>query len=131
MTPMIDVIFQLIIFFLCVSQFEKAESTQQVSLPEAQSPQARRPEEAEETRVVVNVLPTEEVLIAGQPVDVAELADLFLRKKQRIAPREVEVWIRADRQTSYRVVEPILLACARAGIWKVAFKVIVERGGES
>jgi biopolymer transport protein ExbD len=33
------------------------------------------------------------------------------------------VRIRGDRTVAYRHVESILLACARAGIWNVAFAV--------
>ena len=122
-TPMIDVIFLLIIFYLCVNQYQKAESTQAVRLPEAASDQVTTPEEQRRARIIINVLANEELRLADQPVLPAELGQRLARRKADIVPDPLEVWIRADRQVPYGVVEPILLACAESGIWKVAFKV--------
>ena len=36
----------------------------------------------------------------------------------------LEVRIRSDRRVPYRVIEPILVACAKAGAWNVTFAVI-------
>ena len=41
-----------------------------------------------------------------------------------ITDRPLEVRIRSDRNVPYRVVEPVLLACARSGVWNVTFAVI-------
>jgi len=35
----------------------------------------------------------------------------------------LEVRIRCDRKVPYSVVEPIMIACARQGVWKVTFAV--------
>ena len=40
MTPMIDVIFQLIIFFMCVLRFRQPEAQQMINLPTEGKPQA-------------------------------------------------------------------------------------------
>jgi hypothetical protein len=37
---------------------------------------------------------------------------------------DLEVRVRADRSVPYRMVTPILLACAEAGIWNVTFAVV-------
>lgn len=129
MTPMIDVIFNLIIFFLCVSQFQKAESDASIDLPRATSKDAVVPAREETPPLVLNLLADERVLVAGRPVAVAELWELLRRRQRLVAPAALEVWIRADRHVAYQAVEPVLLQCAKAGIWKVAFKVLNPRGG--
>ena len=39
-----------------------------------------------------------------------------------------EVRIRSDRSVPYRFVEPVMIACARAGAWNVTFAVIRKEG---
>jgi biopolymer transport protein ExbD len=122
MTPMIDVIFLLIIFFLCVSQFQKAESNEKVQLPEAVS--TKEPTEERASRFIVHVLQSGTIIVGGEATPAAQIGPLIARKRDEVAPEPVEVWIRADRNTPYRAVEPILLACAQTNVWKVSFKVV-------
>ena len=124
MTPMIDVIFLLIIFFLCVNQYQKAESSEAVDLPDATSEKVQLPTEARETRLTINVLADGTILLAGRRIEPGRLTPLLTGKRAEVSPGTLEVWIRGDRRTAYRTVEPILLACAESGIWKVAFKVV-------
>jgi biopolymer transport protein ExbD len=125
LTPMIDIIFQLIIFFLCVNQFQKAERDETITLPEASSSHVETLLEEERAPLVLNIRPDEGVYVSGERVAAADLERLLTRAK-REAGADLELWIRADREVAYRTVEPVLLACAKAGIWKVAFKVVTE-----
>jgi len=125
MTPMIDVVFLLIIFFLVSSHLAKQESRVPVELPEAA--QGQEPLDDESPRMVVTVKETGEILAFGQvvtPQTLSKQIDDFRRKHVK----QIEVRIRGDRRVSYRVVEPILLACAKAGVWKVAFAVYRKQG---
>ncbi len=56
MTPMIDIVFNLIIFFMLVSQFYQMR-TEMVKLPPAKEADPRRQEVARMMNVVINVLP--------------------------------------------------------------------------
>ncbi len=120
MTPMIDVVFQLIIFFLISSHLSKQEAQLPLPLPVAVSGE----KEGDETnpRVTINVRADGQLSLAGKPLAAAELLP---RLQARLAETDtdLEVRIRSDRTVAYRHVEPILLACARAGIWNVAFAV--------
>jgi len=120
MTPMIDVVFLLIIFFLVSSHLAKQEAQMELPLPVAES--GSKQVEEEGRRVTVNVLGDGKLLLAGKAVRPAELA---ARLGDRIsdAGSDLEVRIRSDRSVPYRYVEPIMLACARSGIWNVTFAV--------
>lgn len=124
LTPMIDVIFLLVIFFLCVSQFQKAESDTTVELPIATSPATEDPRPEQEARLIFNVLPDERVLLAGRVVKPHQVSGILARRAKELAPLPLEVWIRADRHVPYRIIEPLLVGCAQGGISNVAFKVI-------
>jgi biopolymer transport protein ExbD len=128
MTPMIDVILQLLIFFLCVHQFQKAERDESVVLPQAASPKVATPNEEQHSPLVFNVRAGEAVFVAGKRLGPNDFARVLEQHRQGDA--ELEVWIRADRQAVYGMVEPLLLACARAGVWKVAFKVLTPEQAE-
>ena len=121
MTPMIDVVFLLIIFFLVSSHLAKQETQMEMDLPAASS--GHTPEENEQPRVIVNVLPNGRMFLGSGEVSEASLDR---RMKQAVATegRDLEIRIRADRRVIYGHVEPILLACAKAGLWNVTFTVV-------
>jgi biopolymer transport protein ExbD len=120
MTPMIDVVFQLIIFFLLSSHLAKQETQLPLPLPEAVS--GRDLELDDRARVTVNVLADGNLLVANRPISADDLAR---RLRQRIEQHgtDLEVRIRADRTVPYAACEPVMLACARAGIWNVSYAV--------
>jgi biopolymer transport protein ExbD len=124
MTPMIDVTFLLIIFFLVSSHLAHQETQLELPLPHAAS--GDKTDEEHARRVTVNVLGDGQLLLAGQPVDVDELGRrIGFESRQAAEPgHELEVRIRCDRRAPYRAVEPILLACARSGVWNVTFAVL-------
>jgi len=126
MTPMIDVVFLLIIFFLVSSHLARQETQVAVDLPDAVS--SDRPEEEDVRRLFVNVLSENRILVGSQPIESARLETLLNYESQRSlgagSARPLEVRIRTDRTVPYRAVEPILLACARSGIWNVKFAVV-------
>ncbi len=124
MTPMIDVVFLLIIFFLVSSHLAKQEVQAEVSLPAAETGQEQR--ETETPRVTINVVAEAdryEVRLGALPVDNASLR-ARLQRAQSDAGGNLEIRIRSDRATPYEVIEPILVTCARLGIWNVKFAVV-------
>jgi biopolymer transport protein ExbD len=125
MTPMIDVVFLLIIFFLVSSHLAQQEIQLELDLPDAQS--GRRVDQDDIRRVVVNVLPEERpegrIMVGGQTMNAEQFAQMIGFESRR-AGRQLEVRIRSDRKVPYRVIEPIMVACARSGVWNVSFAVI-------
>lgn len=123
MTPMIDVVFLLIIFFLVSSHLARQETTIELPLPVASSGD----DDLDQTtpRVTINLKTDGTLLVAGQPIATADLASMLneVRKREGEA---VEVRIRGSRQAPYSNVEPIMLACTDAKIWNVTFAVYKE-----
>jgi biopolymer transport protein ExbD len=119
LTPMIDVSFLLIVFFVLVSRITDAEQAP-MALPEVRAGTATRAED--HARVIVNVLPASSGATAGYAVGptvfeasaegVARLAE-FLAEGYRRNPR-LAVHLRADRTTRYEWVEPAMRAATTA-----------------
>lgn len=121
MTPLIDVVFQLLIFFLVSSHLARQESRMALPLPTAasgaESPADERP------RVTLNVLADGALVLVGRRIAATELEER-LRLVVAEEGAEVELRVRADREVPYRHVEPVLVASSRAGLANVTFAVI-------
>ncbi|MCH7725080.1 MAG: biopolymer transporter ExbD [Planctomycetes bacterium] len=120
MTPMIDVVFLLIIFFLVSSHLANRESHMPLDLPLADA--GREPVDDVSPRVTVNVTKTGEMQLSGFTIDSQRLQQRLAERLERHG-KDLEVRIRTSRQTPYGKVEPIMLACARVGIWNVTYAV--------
>ena len=119
MTPLIDMAFLLIVFFVLVSQVAGAEF-EELALPRPGSGAAARPDDAR--RVVVNVVPgpgsaAAAYLLGGRRFEATRegLAGLVdaLAVAMRARPG-TEVNVRADRGTAYSWVRPAMDAVADA-----------------
>lgn len=122
MTPMIDVVFQLIVFFTATSTIAKSEFAQKLELPVAE--QGKDQDEASrKKRISANIVSSGELFVSGRAVSAAEFREILGVERGLHGAAEIEVQFRADREAHYSVVEPYLLACARSGIWQVSFAV--------
>lgn len=120
MTPLIDVVFQLIIFFLVSSHLARQETQLELDLPAAASGHEATAESR--PRVVINVAADGRILLGSIATQAAELSPRLEFERGRSGD-DLEVRIRADRTVPYAAVEPVLLSCADAGIWNVTFAV--------
>tara|TARA_Y100001933_G_C18774767_1_gene469818 strand:- start:44 stop:472 length:429 start_codon:yes stop_codon:yes gene_type:complete len=125
MTPMIDVVFLLIIFFLVSSHLAKQESQMDIDLPNAES--GLESEASTNPRIVINVTNSGQLLISGRRITAAEVEDRLIEHVENNGPN-IEVRIRSDRQIPFAQVRPVMLACAKMGIWDVAFSVYPADG---
>ncbi len=123
MTPMIDVTFLLIIFFLLSSHLARQETQLELDLPTAAS--GRQAAEDQRPRLSVNVRADGSVMLGSTETRPDEMVRRLQIERDRLGG-DLEVRVRADRSVPYDVVEPILLACADAGIWNVTFAVFKE-----
>ena len=124
MTPMIDVVFLLIIFFLVSSHLAKQENQIELELPIASA--SEDDFNQENPRVTVNVKQDGSVWIRGRNVENAKLKSIFESAVKKEEGKSVEVRIRGSRLAPYSAVEPVMLACTQSGIWNVTYAVYRE-----
>ncbi|MCA9080736.1 MAG: biopolymer transporter ExbD [Planctomycetaceae bacterium] len=119
-TPLIDVVFLLVIFFLVASHFARTEAMEQVELPTAtQVSEQREPPR----RLLVTILPDGTYHTAGRAVSLAEL-EVMLAEGVTDDPNAFAVHIRGDRATPFEVVQELMQICPKHGITQVGFKVV-------
>ena len=124
MTPMIDVVFLLIIFFLVSSHLQKQEAHAELDLPSAET--GNENIQTDNRTLTVNISSRQanfQIAFGARIVPPSKLVSQ-LRGELKRAKGKLEVRIRGDRTIPYRVVEPILASCAELNIWNVQFAVI-------
>jgi biopolymer transport protein ExbD len=124
MTPMIDVVFQLMIFFLVATKLDEAEREFPVALPTASEakPFTSRPNE-----LFVNVERTGRYFVQGRFVSLSELAAV-IRQSAANNPTQT-VRIRADEEAQTRYLVAAINAIVQAGIRDYRIDTAVPEGG--
>ncbi len=108
-TPMIDVVFLLIIFFMTTAQFARMTRAE-LALPLELGEQEPAPQEA---GLVINITREGEIIVTDQSFDLAGLEQLVREEIQRHPdrpPQQLKLLIRADRNAeSARLNEVVRL----------------------
>lgn len=112
MTPMFDMMFLLIIFFLVTSQFEREEKELDVQLPEGTEamPLTARPRE-----IYINIDAAGQYYVDRKILTLGEL-EQFLRQASTNNPATATVIVRADKRAQWDHVAAAFRACNQAGI---------------
>lgn len=130
LTPMIDMTFQLIAFFMVLINFSDVEQDQRVNLPASEL--AKPPETAYDEPLTIQMTADETILFSGQEMGIDDLRGAIRReatllkayKDNRLA--EATVVIRADLRSRTGRVQEIIEACQDAG-----FDTFALRGRQS
>jgi len=111
LTPMIDIVLLLIIFFMVGTKFSDAERQFEITLPTVSDamPLTTLPDE-----LVITVSQAGDLSLDGEPIGLPELERMLIDAAERYADQAVI--IRGDAQGSYQNVMDVLAACHRAGI---------------
>lgn len=125
-TPMIDVVFLLLCFFITVSVFSQWEYEVDIVLPTAKS--AKIPERLP-GEVIVNVDRAGMVTVNQNVLSLDSLRDRLMRLAQLFPGQPIVV--RADRATSYEHVMAVVDACRLADIWNISFATGEEKAARA
>lgn len=126
MTPMIDVVFQLIIFFVVTADMQQKSIDESIKL--AMAPHAKPVEVRDPREVVIEVDQQGRISIARVYMS-PEYLYSAMRKTVAEHGQSVPVIIRADGVTRHEAVRAAMDACTRAGLWKVKFAAVKEKAG--
>lgn len=124
MTPLIDVTFLLLIFFMIISVFNQMERASELELPAVV--QAVIQKDVAEQRMVVNIEKDGRIILFGQPVTLEGFKEQLhrlgpaLRQFGREAGRSPLI-IRGDRQCQFEHIRGILATMYEENIGKVMF----------
>jgi biopolymer transport protein ExbD len=119
MTPMIDVTFQLIAFFMFVLNFSEVDTDQRINLPSSEL--ARPPDSPYSQPLTVQMTADDTILFAGDEMQPDALQSALMREAQIIKAypnkklSDVTVVLRADREAKTGKVQEVIQMCQKAG----------------
>lgn len=111
MTPMVDCIFNLVVFFLIAGAFQQVEREMNVALPFANS---AVPMSSALRELVINIDTEGRTIVNGRPIEFGALQTLVARLVKENPDQKVSV--RGDRTTAYANVVRVLDLCKASGI---------------
>lgn len=139
LTPMIDCVFLLIIFFMCVTEMAKTEF-EQLTLPKANKSIDDKdvPKDRQVINVTYSIVNNNEVMsniiIRKVLYNEPEKLVAFLKTKAEKAGRDekgisrISVKIRADGRVAYQQVQRVMVSCMKAGISRISFGAEPKKG---
>jgi biopolymer transport protein ExbD len=121
LTPLIDMVFLLLIFFLVATTFHQEERELQIALPYAD---AAGPISANLREIIINVDRDGGIIVSGRAVTPDELRE-FVQGRASNNPQQ-KVAVRGDRGTAYANVVRVLDICKAAGIQEPYLDTILD-----
>jgi len=131
MTPMIDMTFQLITFFMFVMNFSEAEQDDRIQLPSSQL--AKPVEGALESPITLQLTNKGTVIYAGELVAVTDVGTYLEREKTVMLdagkePNAATVIVRADGRSQTGEVQQIIRMCQEKGFERFALRAQYDEG---
>ncbi|MFN0137364.1 MAG: ExbD/TolR family protein [Phycisphaerae bacterium] len=121
MTPMIDMVFNLLIFFLVATTFQQTERQMNIALPFSK---AAGPISANLRELVINVDARGEIVLGGKPISAVDLEQTV---KSAVADNpQRKVTVRGDRNAEYGSIVRVLDICKRSGVQQPYLDTVVE-----
>jgi biopolymer transport protein ExbD len=120
MSPMIDMVFLLLIFFIVASAMVDLDKPS-VDLPEAKA--AKVPEDISD-RINLSVDVNEQIYIGSKPVTMDELKER-IRIEMDTNP-SLRIFIRSDKEVPYRANKKLMMACADVGAMDLIYAAFEE-----
>ena len=115
MTPMIDVVFLLITFFMTVTSYASAELVQ-VVMPNA--PEAKVPEDVGD-RQFLSISETGTYFLGAFSASLDDIKKALIVRNS--VPGFKGAYIRADAHTPHKYVNDLMKVCAEAGVYNILF----------
>ena len=132
MTPMIDVVFELIIFFV-VTLTEAQKKDETIELEDGQHGIALTPEELPPTHMQIDIasrdkkgktIPRGRITMGDREITPDEISRRVKERMRKV--KDFPVLIRADYNCRHEVVARVMNAVTAAGIWKISFMAVGE-----
>jgi biopolymer transport protein ExbD len=119
MTPMIDIVFLLIVFFMTVTQVSEVNRTR------LELPRLAGAEDQTRSTLTVNVDASGQVIVSGRQVSVADLLNYVSVELGKVGddPDRLTVVLRADERGDCRTVNKVVTALGRMQINRVRIAV--------
>ncbi len=125
LTPMIDIVFQMIIFFVTTVDLDKDKFDKEMVIPEAPHTREAKPEPS---TIYIQVKKNGTVWIGSTPLPNDAFLFGMLKKAMSIHGQNIPVVIHGDGRAEHRHVRRVMDVVAKTGIWRINFSAIQKKG---
>ena len=125
MTPMIDVVFELIIFFVVTLKMA-VEKDETVQLEDGKHGIELTAEELPPSHLVIDIAKSGRISMCNFTITPNDIRQRVRDRKRKFGS-EFPVLIRADYRTQHRYVKEVMDACTVEGVWKLSFVAVYDR----
>lgn len=123
MTPMIDIVFQMIIFFVLTVEMDRDSLDERIQL--AMAPHGPLVEERDPRTVTIDVNSRGDLSISRVPLSPQQLY-FIMRNTVGIYGQQLPVVIRGDVDVTHQHVKNAMDICTRAGLYRISFAAIKQ-----
>ena len=123
MTPMIDVVFQMIIFFVTTADLDRKAFDEKIRL--ALSPHGAAVEQRDPRTITIEVDKNGRIEI-GRAYVTPQVLKSILRKAVAEYGQTTPVVIRGDGETRHAEIRKVMDICSMSGLWKIKFAATKE-----
>ena len=124
MTPMIDVVFQLIIFFVVTAAMQ--DKAMETNVRMAMAPNGPIESVKDPRTVTVDVVEDGTIQIMKTRLSEGQLFTI-LNNARKTSGQSTPVVIRGDLLAKHEAVKRVMDICGKAGLWKIRFAALKER----
>ena len=125
MTPMIDVVFELIIFFV-VTLTETQKKDETIELEDGQHGEAITPDTLPPMHMQIDIAKSGRISMGNVELSPSDVQNRVSKRKSANGGREFPILIRADFETKHADVRKVMDACTQAGICRLTFMAVGE-----
>ena len=124
MTPMIDVVFQLIIFFVVTAAMQNKALETNVRM--AMAPNGPVESVKDPRTVLVDVVEDGTIQVMKTRISEGQLLTI-LNNARKTSGQSTPVVIRGDLLTKHEAIKRVMDICGKAGLWKIRFAALKEQ----
>ena len=133
LTPMIDMTFQLIAFFMVLINFSQSEQNEKIQLPDSQL--AKPPEGPLEFPITIHLTTEGTAIIGSNEVPIAALSPFLVKEKQVLSSQgkgasEATVIVRAHKDAQTGRVQELIQKCQENDFEKFALRAKEDVGNK-
>ena len=127
LTAMIDVVFQLIIFFVCTISMQDATINSGIDL--AMAPHGEAVTKKDQREILIDVDKAGDIRISRTRISPSVLLSVLKKAVAESGNQQIPIIIRGDANARHEGIKAVMDACASAGIYKIKFSALKEKAG--
>jgi biopolymer transport protein ExbD len=127
MTPMIDIVFQMIIFFVCTVDLDREKFSQEIEVPK--TPNSEEVIENDSRTIHIQISQSGDVMLGSAIFSPGALRGALQQAVQRY-DQNIPIVIRADGRVNHDHVANTMDIVSKSGLWNISFTGLVNPGSK-